>query len=170
MVMVFATRVLSKSQSKISSRTASFFIFPWILFTIFAGMGPPPETALEWALNANEQLFRYSFLIAGGISLTIGFIRFEKELQDTTGSGYAGLGSVLMKIVLSLFILNMAYWGYFLTNVFITYSAVHAPARPTWIKTVGEVFIIIRMVEVALIYFATGYSSRFKGESNTLKT
>jgi hypothetical protein len=153
--MVMATRTLSKTQSDLSTETASFFIFPWMLFAIFGGMGPPPDTAAGWALLANEQLFRFSFLIAGGISMCIGFYRLNKVLENTPGRRYAKWSSILIRIALPLFILNMAYWGYFLTNVFMTYSIAGAPAKPGWMKPLGEIVNIIRMTEVALIYFAT---------------
>lgn len=154
-LMAMATRTLLKAQDQLSVKTASFFIFPWMLFAIFGGMGPPPETAAGWALLANEQVFRYTFLIAGGISMGIGFYRLNKVMENTPGSQYARCSNILIIIALPLFILNMAYWGYFVTNVFVTYSVEGAPAKPSWLKSIATAFTIIRMVEVALIYFAT---------------
>lgn len=154
-LMAMAALTLLKMQGELSTKTVLFFIFPWMLFAIFGGMGPPPETAGEWALQANEQILRYSLLIIGGISMLIGFYNFNKVLRNTSGVRYANLGNILIKIALPLFILNMAYWGYFLTNVFITYSIPGAPAKPVWMKSLDEAFTIIRMVEVAFIYLAT---------------
>ena len=153
--MIICTLTLAKRQGKLSGRTALFFIFPWMLFAIFGGMGPPPETAAEWALMATEQIFRYTFLIAGGISMTIGFYRLNRELANSPGKKYAKWDGILIKIALPLFIINMAYWGYFLTNVFVTYSIPGAPTKPEWIKSLDEAFTIVRMLEVAFIYFAT---------------
>ncbi|MBO9657723.1 MAG: hypothetical protein J7527_02770 [Chitinophagaceae bacterium] len=153
--MALATRTLSTTHSFFSARHAMFFIFPWMLFSIFGGMGPPPETAALWALLANEQMVRYTFLIAGGISMGIGFHYLRIRLADTQGSKYAYLANILMKIAIPLFVLNMAYWGYFLTSIFIKYPAGNANAKPAWLIPLGEVFTIIRMTEVALFYFAT---------------
>jgi hypothetical protein len=154
-LMGIAVQKLSKSTDKISLKTSLFFIFPWMLYAIFGGMGPPPESAAEWALQATEQVFRYTFLIIGGISMSIGIFRLNKMLAYTSGSRYAKWSSILIRIALPLFILNMAYWGYFLTNVFITYSMAGSPAKPSWMKSIDQVFTIIRMVEVALFYLAT---------------
>lgn len=154
-LMALAVRTLSKSNEQFPARIAMFFILPWMLIAIFGGMGPPPETAAEWASQSTEQVFRYTFLIAAGISMTIGFYQLNKLLANSPGSNYAKLASILIKIAIPLFVLNMAYWGYFLTNVFITYSVPDAPAKPAWIKSLDEAFIIIRMIEVAFIYLAT---------------
>ena len=154
-LMTISTLTLAKRQGQLSGRTAFFFIFPWMLFAIFGGMGPPPETAADWALQATEQIFRYTFLIAGGISMGIGFYRLNRELANSPGAKYAKWDGFLIKIALPLFIANMAYWGYFLTNIFITYSIPGAPVKPEWIKSLDEAFITIRMLEVAFIYFAT---------------
>ncbi|QHT67350.1 hypothetical protein GXP67_12250 [Rhodocytophaga rosea] len=153
--MAMAIRKLSQAPGELQAKTASFLIYPWMLFAIFGGMGPPPETASGWALEANEQIVRYSFLIAGGIFMAIGFERLNKVLANTLGSRYAKLSKLQIRIALPLFILNMAYWGYFLTNVFVTYSIEGAPAKPAWMKPLDEAFTIIRMVEVAFIYLAT---------------
>ncbi len=118
-------------------------------FCYFRRHGTAPETAGEWALQATEQVFRYSFLIIGGISMFIGFYRLNKLLAPTRAMGYAKVSTILMKIALPLFILNMVYWGYFLTYTFITYSGSGAPAKPMWMKPFDEIFTIIRMIEVA---------------------
>jgi hypothetical protein len=165
-LMALASRTLSAPRWLLSARHALFFIFPWMLFSIFGGMGPPPETAAAWALLANEQIVRYSFLIAGGISMGIGFHYLATRLVNTPGGKHAHRANVLIKIAIPLFVLNMAYWGYFLTSTFIKYAAKDAPAKPAWLTSLGEVFTIIRMTEVALIYAATAalaYSLRLTG-------
>ncbi|QJD79600.1 hypothetical protein [Spirosoma rhododendri] len=44
---------------------ALLIITPWIGFTVFAGMGPPPTTIPQWVTTATEQQIRYALLIAG---------------------------------------------------------------------------------------------------------
>lgn len=165
-LMAFAVRTLSAMCRLLSAGHALLFIFPWMLFSIFGGMGPPPDNAGEWALLANEQLVRYTFLIAGGISMGVGFHYLGIRLVNTAGRKYAKLGNVLIKVAIPLFVLNMAYWGYFLTNIFIKYAAKDATAKPAWLMPLDEIFIIIRMTEVALIYAATAalsYALRLAG-------
>ena len=41
------------------AKAAFFFVVPWILISMFAGLGPPPETAVEWTATAKEQQARY---------------------------------------------------------------------------------------------------------------
>lgn len=45
---------------------ALLVIVPWIGFTVFAGMGPPPTTIPDWVATAHEQQIRYALLIMGG--------------------------------------------------------------------------------------------------------
>lgn len=166
LLMALATRTLSTAYKLLSARHALFFIFPWMLFSIFGGMGPPPETAAAWASLANEQIVRYSFLIAGGISMGIGFHHLGIRLKNTPGRKYAQRSNVLMKIAIPLFVLNMAYWGYFLTSTFVKYAAKDATAKPAWLMPLDDIFTIIRMTEVALIYAATAalsYALRLTG-------
>jgi len=108
-LMAVATRALS-NDGALSARSASFFIFPWMLFAIFGGMGPPPETAAGWASQATEQVIRYTFLIAGGISTAVGIYRVNKLLENTPGRQYAKCADILIRIALPFFVLNMAYW------------------------------------------------------------
>ena len=164
--MALSSRTLLISSGRLSARSALFFIFPWMLFSIFGGMGPPPETAAAWALLATEQIWRYTFLIAGGISVGIGFYFIKTGWSYTPSRKYAHWSNVLIKIAIPLFVLNMAYWGYFLTNSFINYPSKGANAKPAWMISLDEVFTMIRMVEVALIYLATAtlsYALRLAG-------
>src|SRR3954469_23795765 len=46
--------------------TAVFMVAPWLFFSIFAGMGPPPSNAQGWVDTAREQEIRYFILIFGG--------------------------------------------------------------------------------------------------------
>lgn len=52
---------------------ASFLIVPWILLSIFFGMGPPPAKPAEWVATATEQQVRYSLLLISGVLITFGF-------------------------------------------------------------------------------------------------
>ncbi len=153
--MMLAMQRLAATHGEIFKDTAKYFIFPWMLFSIFGGMGPPPETASSWAALYLEQVFRYTFLIFGGISIATGFFQLRKALAGTAGKHFAKVGSVLIAIALPFFIFNMVYWGYFLTNIFITYAVPGASAKPEWLRPLAQIFTMIRMLEVALIYLGT---------------
>ena len=154
-VMMLAMQCLRASNGQVSKDTAKYLIFPWMLFSIFGGMGPPPETAAGWAELYVEQIFRYTLLIIGGISMVIGFVRLRKALTNTAGDLYAKAASILITLALPFFIANMAYWGYFLTYIFKANAAVGA--RPAWVESLDSVLSNIRMFEVALFYLSTAF-------------
>jgi hypothetical protein len=155
LLMILATRTLAKQHDRPLTIAAWYFVVPWMLIAIFGGMGPPPETASGWAALAGEQVARYTILIVSGALTCFGFIRLNKLLADSPGRKFSRAGLLMLCIALPFFILNMSYWGYFLTHIFVTYTPPGAPARPLWLKPLGEIFTVIRMTEVTLIYLAT---------------
>jgi hypothetical protein len=155
LLMIWATRTLAKHHDQPFTISAWLFVVPWMLIAIFGGMGPPPETAAGWAALAGEQMVRYTILIISGVLTCLGFMRLNKFLANSPGYKFSSAGLLLMCIALPLFILNMAYWGYFLTHIFVTYTAPGAPVKPAWLIPLGEVFTTIRMAEVTLIYLTT---------------
>ncbi|QRR00808.1 hypothetical protein [Dyadobacter sandarakinus] len=76
-------------------------------------------------------------------------------LRSGPGVRFAKVGKTMFVIALPLFIANMIYWGFFLTNVFVKYSQPGAPAKPDWLQTVSTAFTAVRMIEVTLIYLVT---------------
>ncbi|MBL4677556.1 MAG: hypothetical protein JKY70_15345 [Mucilaginibacter sp.] len=153
--MIIATQKFTGGRQAADYKAMLYLILPWALIAIFGGMGPPPETPAAWAALAAEQRSRYVILIISGIAVTIGFFHIHKLLSQTGGAKYALFGKIMMLIALPLFIGNMAYWGFFLTDVFVKYSQPTHPAKPLWLKTLSDVFTYVRMIEVALIYLAT---------------
>lgn len=132
-----------------------FFIIPWMLIAIFGGMGPPPETERAWAALSSEQVVRYSILIVSGGLMARGFWRFKGYLSNTPGRRYGKAAAILFCVAIPLFCLNMAYWGYFLTYVFTTFPDVAPMAKPKWRSSLSNLFLVVRMAEVALFYLAT---------------
>ena len=86
--------------------------------------------------------------------MAIGFWRVSESLAGTSGRRYAKYSKVLFLVALPLFVMNMAYWGFYLTQVFVSGH------RPEWHKTLGAIFTGVRMTEVALIYLATAAMAR----------
>ncbi|HEY6437341.1 MAG TPA: hypothetical protein VIY47_12185, partial [Ignavibacteriaceae bacterium] len=44
-----------------------FLIVPWILVSMFFGLGPPPETPTGWVATETEQEIRYIMLVIAGV-------------------------------------------------------------------------------------------------------
>ncbi|QMW00969.1 hypothetical protein [Spirosoma foliorum] len=134
---------------------ALLVIIPWIGFTLFAGMGPPPTSIPDWVNTATEQQIRYALLIAGGILITVGLALLANKLRQSGEQSYWLLGILALGIALPLFILNMAYWGSFLGESFTNFSAASVAKRPDWYLSMRALFTWISGVEVALLYLAT---------------
>ncbi|UFH57695.1 hypothetical protein [Spirosoma sp. KNUC1025] len=134
---------------------ALLVIIPWIGFTVFAGMGPPPSSIPQWVQTATEQQIRYALLIAGGILITAGLTLLANKLRQSGEKPYWLLGLLALSIALPLFILNMAYWGSFLVESFTHFSATSVAKRPDWYLSTRALFSWISSVEVALLYLAT---------------
>lgn len=161
-LMILATWILSGKNAEnpdyIKNRliiSGWFLITPWIFISIFAGFGPPPSTIEGWVENATEQQIRYLILIMAGISITIGLILISEELKRNGEYLYSALGRIMMSIAIPLFIINMTFWGSFLTESFKIFVKSPLQKRPDWYLVMKEQFMIIGMTEVALIYLAT---------------
>ena len=134
---------------------ASFLIVPWILISIFAGIGPLPANSAEWVATATEQQIRYNILIACGVLLACGLVLLRAYLKATGEDFYSLLGITAIGIAMPLFILNMAFWGSYLTEAFKLFVASGSEKRPDWYLPVRGLFESVSMIEVALIYLAT---------------
>jgi len=130
-------------------------IIPWGLFSIFFGMGPPPATVTGWLDTAAEQQTRYYVLIIGGVVAAAGFALLAQYLTKAGERFYGLLGRVLITIALPLFVLNMLYWGQFLTEAFRGFTDLSTTNRPAWYIAIRSTFYHIAIVEVALLYLAT---------------
>jgi hypothetical protein len=162
-LMVLAAWVLgghlSRGQDAGKKRLAViglFLIAPWVLISIFAGIGPLPANAAEWVATATEQQIRYYILILAGVLAAGGFMLLRDYLKVNGENLYSLLGSTAVLIATPLFIVNMAFWGSFLTESYRLFTAsAAAAARPDWYLPVRALFESISIVEVALIYLAT---------------
>ncbi|GAB3921640.1 hypothetical protein [Mucilaginibacter myungsuensis] len=135
---------------------ALLLIVPWMLFPLFAGMGPPPLRLAEWLTTATEQQVRYTVLIAGGIIAFMAFALLRVKLQKQGETIFSTLGLTAIGIAMPLFILNMIFWGYYLTDAFKIFVTLPQGKRPDWYPPVKTLFYLISVIEVVLIYFATG--------------
>lgn len=135
--------------------TALLLFIPWLLFSIFAGMGPPPSSLQGWVNSAAEQQTRYTILIAGGILLLLGAALLKTRLQEAGENLYSVLAFAALSIAMPLFIINMAFWGYYLTDAFRLFAASPAAKRPDLYSAIKSLFYVISVAEVVLIYLGT---------------
>ncbi len=159
-VMVLASwilglHVINKKSDKTPLATGAFFlIVPWILVSMFFGLGPPPETASGWVATATEQQVRYSMLTVAGVFIALGFTLLKEKLKNEGESYYSLLGFVAIIIAIPLFILDMLFWGFSLTESFKILVSTNSEKLPDWFKPLRVLFGMISLVEVALTYLA----------------
>ncbi len=147
--------LLKNDEENKLARAAFFLIVPWILISVFAGLGPPPDTAAEWTTSVKEQQFRYFILVISGVFIAFGFVSLRGILK-TKGENYFSLLAVTaVLIAIPLFILNMLYWGFYLSELFRIQVNNNTSDIPEWFLPVRQLFGLISVVEVALTYFAT---------------
>lgn len=132
-----------------------FFILPWILVSIFGGMGPPPFTITGWAELATEQQVRFSILILCGVLIAFGFSTLYEDLKSKGEGFYSRLGFTCIILAMPLFIITMAGWGALVTDAFRMITASSSKAIPDWLAPIRHTIEVIIIVWVALIYLAT---------------
>ncbi len=133
---------------------AFFLIVPFILISMFSGLGPPPDTPVGWVATATEQQARYLMLVIAGLFIAFGFSVLREQLKDTKGGFYSLLGYTAIMIAIPLFIINMIYWGTYLVELFKIVMASSSEKMPEWFLPTRKIFGLISLVEVALTYLA----------------
>jgi len=147
-------RLKNEEESKLA-RTAFFLVVPWILISMFAGIGPPPHTSAEWTATAKEQQVRYFMLVICGVFAAFGFVGLRDMLKRKGENFYSLLSLAAIQIVLPLFIINMLFWGFYITELFKIHTIVNKTDFPEWFLPTYQLFVLIAITEAALTYFAT---------------
>ncbi len=147
-------QVKNEEENKLA-KIAFFLIIPGILISMFAGLGPPPETAAEWTASASEQQVRYFMLVISGVFIAFGFVGLSDRLKTKGENFYSLLSLTAMLIAVPLFIINILYWGFYLTELFKFQTTADSTNFPDWFAPIKQLFGLISVVEVALTYFAT---------------
>lgn len=133
---------------------AFFLIVPWILVSMFFGLGPPPETPTGWVATATEQEIRYIMLVIAGVFIAVGFAALREKLKNTNGNFYSMLGFSAIMIAIPLFIFNMIFWSAYVPELFRIMVASGLEKKPEWVNPVGEEFNLLACVEVSITYLA----------------
>jgi len=148
--------IKSHDQRLKQQATAALMLFaPWLLFSIFAGMGPPAATLQGWVNTAAEQQIRYTILIAGGILFALGSTLLKSKLQAAGENLYSVMAFAAVNLAVPLFIINMAFWGYYLTDAFRVFVQLNASKRPDLYGPTKSLFYVISIAEVLLMYLGT---------------
>lgn len=144
------------NEKKHIAACALFFILPTLLSSMFGGFGAPPyESPKLWVESANEQTIRYYFLLAMGVLIVFGYAILREKLKKTDGHFYALLGSVAIQIAIPIFLINMSFWGFYLTKLYRIMVASSITKTPEWVLPLRTEFFYINMMVTALVYLAT---------------
>jgi hypothetical protein len=150
-----AIRLKNEEENKLA-KAAFSLIVPWILISMFAGLGPPPmHSATEWTATATEQQVRYFMLVICGVFIAFGFVGLRDRLKTKGENFYSLLGQTAILIAIPMFMINMLYWGFYLTELFKLQASANATNFPDWFLPTKKLFGLISVTEVALTYFAT---------------
>lgn len=133
---------------------AFFLIVPYLLISMFFGLGPPPETVRGWVTTTTEQQIRYIMLIIAGLFIFFGFAVLREKLKNTEGSFYSAIGFTALMVAIPLFIINMIFWSAYLPELFKIMTASDLEKSPEWFRPIREEFNLLTNVEVTITYFA----------------
>ena len=135
---------------------ACCFIIPTLLTSMFFGLGAPPyESPQTWVQTITEQRVRYYFLLAAGLFVAIGFGLLSRHLKKTGEEFYTVIGSVAMQIAAPVFLLDMSFWGFFLTRLYQQLVNTHTDKTPEWVLPLRIQFYYVNILAAALVYLAT---------------
>lgn len=160
-LMIMASRVIGLNVIKLNPENrnliigAFFLIVPMVLISMFFGLGPPPDTPKEWVETATEQQVRYSMLAVTGLFIAFGFALIREKLKEKGENLYSLIGFIAIMIAIPLFILDMLFWGFTLTESFKILISTNSEKLPEWFKPIRVLFGMISVLEVALTYLAT---------------
>jgi len=133
-----------------------FFIIPTLLTSMFFGLGAPPyENAARWMETVTEQRVRYYFLLAAGLFIAFGFVMLSQQLKKAGEDFYALLGSVAILVAAPVFLIDMSFWGFFLTRMYQLMVDTHATKTPEWVLPLRIMFYYVNIFASALVYLAT---------------
>lgn len=154
---ILGLHAINNPEQKHLATGAFCLIVPWILVSMFFGLGPPPDTAAGWAATAAEQQVRYSMLTVAGVFIAFGFTLLKERLKYEGETYYSLLGLIAILIAIPLFILDMLFWGFTLTESFNILVSADTENLPEWFNPLRILFGMISVVEVALTYLAIAF-------------
>lgn len=144
------------AEKKRLAAVAVFFILPTLFTSMFFGLGAPPyESPALWVASITEQRTRYYFLLAAGLSISFGFALLRQHFKNTGEHAYSLIGDTAIKLAVPVFLINMTFWGFYLTKVYQTMVTMHVDKIPDWVVPLRSQFYYINIVVCALFYLGT---------------
>lgn len=113
------------------------------------------ESPKMWVASANEQLIRYYFLLAMGVLIVFGYAILREKLKKTPGNFYAMLGFIAIQVAIPIYLIDMSFWGFYLTKLYRIMAASSIEKAPEWVLPLRNQFFYINMMVAALVYLAT---------------
>jgi len=164
-LMIAATWILgghlirtSDEEKKHPIASAIFLVIPWMFISLFFGLGAPPYgQATAWVASATEQQVRYYFLFTVGVLIAIAFALLREKLKKTQGDFFSLLGSVVIRIAIPIFLINMTFWGFYLEELYRNMATSAIKKTPEWVLPIANQFHYINMIVAALVYLATAF-------------
>ena len=130
---------------------------------MFAGLGPPPHTSAEWTATAKEQQVRYFMLVISGVFIAFGFVGLRDMLKRKGENFYSLLSLTAILIAIPLFIINMLYWGFYVTELFKTHTIVNRSDLPEWVLPTYQLFLLIATFLIVLAMRKLNWLSKTSG-------
>jgi len=162
-LMIAAMRSLAGAQYKTADKTEKrliicgvFFIIPTLLTSMFFGLGAPPyESPATWVATITEQRVRYYFLLTAGLFIAFGFVLLCSQLKKAGDDLYAALASATILVGAPVFLVDMSFWGFFLTRMYQFMVDTHVTKTPEWVLPLRTMFFYVNVFASALVYLAT---------------
>ena len=135
---------------------AVFFIIPTILTSMFFGLGAPPyESPKLWVASITEQRTRYYFLLTAGLFISFASAMLRQNLKKTGENLFSLLGYTAVKTAVPIFLINMTFWGFYLTKLYQGMVTSNAEITPEWLIPLRNQFYYINVIACALFYLGT---------------
>ena len=136
------------------------FIMPTLLTSMFFGLGAPPyESPALWVETITEQRVRYYFLLAAGMSIAFGFTILSQQLKKAGDELYSLLGLMAIAIATPVFLVNMSFWGFYLTRLYQQMVTAHTTVTPDYLPPLRIMFYYVNILASALVYLGTLFFS-----------
>jgi len=147
-----------------------FFIIPTLLTSMFFGLGAPPyESPATWVATVTEQHVRYYFLLTAGLFITFGVALLCIQLKKAGDDFYAVLAAVAILIAAPVFLIDMSFWGFFLTRMYQFMVDTHLTKRPDWVVPLRSMFYYVNVFAGALVYIATALVTQSLKKTGSFK-